>query len=730
MCNMFGYSEKELLKLTIKDLHPKESLDFVEDDFKSLAMGEKNFTEDIPCLKKDGTEFFVNIYNAIIFIDGKKHNIGFFTDITAQKEASSKIKLFRTLIDQSNDSIELIDLETGKFVDCNERSYQELGYTREEFLSLSPSDLDTKLTEEGSLELIEAVKKKGSLLTEGVVRRKDGSTFPIEVNLNYVKLEKEFIVAIGRDITERKRAEEALVERENSYRTLAENLPAAVYRLHLRKKGKMEFFNDVIEQITGYTKGELRKDDVCSIDPFMFFEDKPQVMETVTNAIKNNAEFEVEYRFKRKDGSLSYFYEKGKPIHGEDGKPLYIDGVIFDITGNKQAEKELIEAKNKAEESDRLKSAFLANMSHEIRTPMNGILGFTELLREPMLTGEEQQKFIDIIEKSGLRMLNIINDIINISKIEAGQVEISIKETNVNEQLEYIYIFFKKEAEQKKLNLSFKDSLSKDDAVIKTDREKIYAVLTNLVKNAIKFTPSGSIEFGCEKKGEFLEFYVKDTGRGIREEQRELIFERFRQGSELINRDYEGSGLGLTISRGYIEMLGGKIWVCPNMHKNPKTGILEEKGSIFYFTIPIHLPEETKMISDLAPAEGMAINESRKLKILVAEDDEVSQIFLNRIIKNIAEKLLNASNGAEAVEACQINSDLDLILMDMKMPVMDGFEATRKIREFNKSVIIIAQTAYGLAGDREKALEAGCNDYISKPIDQIKLKELINKYFD
>jgi CheY-like chemotaxis protein len=404
--------------------------------------------------------------------------------------------------------------------------------------------------------------------------------------------------------------------------------------------------------------------------------------------------------------------------------------VIFDITGNKQAEKELIEAKNKAEESDRLKSAFLANMSHEIRTPMNGILGFTELLREPMLTGEEQQKFIDIIEKSGLRMLNIINDIINISKIEAGQVEISIKETNVNEQLEYIYIFFKKEAEQKKLNLSFKDSLSKDDAVIKTDREKIYAVLTNLVKNAIKFTPSGSIEFGCEKKGEFLEFYVKDTGRGIREEQRELIFERFRQGSELINRDYEGSGLGLTISRGYIEMLGGKIWVCPNMHKNPKTGILEEKGSIFYFTIPIHLPEETKMISDLAPAEGMAINESRKLKILVAEDDEVSQIFLNRIIKNIAEKLLNASNGAEAVEACQINSDLDLILMDMKMPVMDGFEATRKIREFNKSVIIIAQTAYGLAGDREKALEAGCNDYISKPIDQIKLKELINKYFD
>jgi hypothetical protein len=166
------------------------------------------------------------------------------------------------------------------------------------------------------------------------------------------------------------------------------------------------------------------------------------------------------------------------------------------------------------------------------------------------------------------------------------------------------------------------------------------------------------------------------------------------------------------------------------MHKNPKTGILEEKGSIFYFTIPIHLPEETKMISDLAPAEGMAINESRKLKILVAEDDEVSQIFLNRIIKNIAEKLLNASNGAEAVEACQINSDLDLILMDMKMPVMDGFEATRKIREFNKSVIIIAQTAYGLAGDREKALEAGCNDYISKPIDQIKLKELINKYFD
>ena len=180
-------------------------------------------------------------------------------------------------------------------------------------------------------------------------------------------------------------------------------------------------------------------------------------------------------------------------------------------------------------------------MSHEIRTPMNGILGFSELLKTLTLTGEKQHEFIDIIQKSGVRMLNIINDIISISKIESQQIEVLVSNTNINEQVEYIYHFFKLEAEQKKLDISFKNGLNSENAFIRTDREKIYALLTNLVKNAIKFTKTGSIELGYEKKGEFLEFYVRDTGPGIQDEHKEIIFERFRQENELLSREYEGA---------------------------------------------------------------------------------------------------------------------------------------------------------------------------------------------
>lgn len=252
----------------------------------------------------------------------------------------------------------------------------------------------------------------------------------------------------------------------------------------------------------------------------------------------------------------------------------------------KQLNDELIKAKERAEESNRLKSAFLANMSHEIRTPMNGILGFADLLKNPKLIDEKQQEYIRIIEKSGVRMLNIINDIINISKVESGTVEVHLSESNINEQIEYIYTFFKPEIERKGIQINFKNALPAKESIVKTDHEKIYAILTNLVKNAIKFTSKGSIEFGYEKKDKYLEFYVKDSGVGIHNEQREIIFERFRQGSESPSRNYDGAGLGLAISKAYVEMLGGKIWI------ESEVG----RGSIFYFTIPYNVITEQKEI--------------------------------------------------------------------------------------------------------------------------------------
>ena len=420
-----------------------------------------------------------------------------------------------------------------------------------------------------------------------------------------------------------------------------------------------------------------------------------------------------------KNGKIVPIIYSSSPMKNEDGIVIGTVFIARDITELKQTEKELIQAKKKAQESDRLKSAFLANMSHEIRTPMNGILGFAGLLKEPGFTGQEQQKFISIIEKSGARMLNIINDIIDISKIESGLMEVDIKESNINEQIEEIYTFFKPEVEGKAMRLFFKNSLPETESIIKTDREKIFAILTNLVKNAIKFTSAGTIEFGYEKKGKYLEFFVKDSGIGIPKEKQELIFERFRQSSESHTRNYEGSGLGLSISKAYVELLGGKIWIESELGK----------GSIFYFTIPYNTDkqEQSSLINIVSQEDESG--QIKNLKILIAEDDETSDFLITSILKKNSPEVLHTKTGDETVDACRNNPDLDLVLMDIRMPEMNGYEATRQIRQFNKHVIIIAQTAYGLSGDREKAIEAGCNDYIAKPINKDELLALIQKHF-
>ncbi len=425
---------------------------------------------------------------------------------------------------------------------------------------------------------------------------------------------------------------------------------------------------------------------------------------TVSNALKKNA----------------------KGILAEQARQIYkikygMDNKEFLFQNEEKAKRvaELTMAKEHAEESSRLKTTFLANMSHEIRTPMNGILGFTELMKDPKLTAEEQQKYISIIEKSGVRMLNIVNDIISISKIESGQMEICISETNINEQTEYIYTFFKPEAELKGIKIFLKNSLPAKEATIKTDSEKIYAILTNLVKNAIKYSDKGSIGVGYEKKGKYLEFFVKDTGIGIPKDRQKAVFNRFVQADSGDKRAFQGAGLGLSISKAYVEMLGGEIRVESE----------EGKGSIFYFTIPYNKePEEKVVVENIVPADE-AEDHVKNLKILIADDDEISVMLITRAIKIFCKEVLKARTGVEAIEICRNIPDIDLVLMDIKMPEMDGYEATRQIRQFNTDVVIIAQTAYALTGDRELAIEAGCNDYISKPLDMSLLKATIKKHF-
>ncbi|MBU4011818.1 MAG: response regulator, partial [Proteobacteria bacterium] len=277
---------------------------------------------------------------------------------------------------------------------------------------------------------------------------------------------------------------------------------------------------------------------------------------------------------------------------------------------------------------------------------------------------------------------------------------------------------FNPEVEKKGMQLSYKNGLTTENAFLITDKEKVYAILTNLVKNAIKYSDKGTIEFGYKKKEKYLEFYVNDTGIGIPEDKKEAIFERFIQTDHNLTSKYEGAGLGLAITKAYVELLEGKIWVESELNK----------GSCFYFTIPIDNKLDSKIEIPIEINTDIQEEKLKKMKILIVEDDYNSDLFLTRILKSLSREIIHASTGVEAVEACRNNSDLNLVLMDIKMPEMDGYEAVRQIREFNKKVVIIAQTAYGLSSDKDAAIKAGCTDYISKPINKSLLLTMIEKH--
>jgi PAS domain S-box-containing protein len=384
-------------------------------------------------------------------------------------------------------------------------------------------------------------------------------------------------------ISEINMAKEALVKSEAKYKTLFNANTDGITIFGIGDHGLPSVILDMNEnaaKMLGYTVEEMLRINPIDLELNISKETVDQrIVELKSKGFSN-----FETTLKHKDG-YGISVEIKVLVIGYTGKPAIMN-IARDITErNKASEKlkatnlELLKAKERAEESDRLKSAFLANMSHEIRTPMNGILGFAELLKEPNLTGEQQQEYIRIIEKSGDRMLNIINNIVDISKIEAGLMELSITDSNINEQLQYIYTFFKPEAEAKGLTFALRNSLPAAEVVLKTDREKLYAILTNLVKNAIKYTNQGAIEFGYEKKGDFLEFYVKDSGIGIHENRLKAVFERFIQADIDDVRALQGAGLGLAITKSYVEMLLGKIWV------ESTVGV----GSTFRFTLPYSL---------------------------------------------------------------------------------------------------------------------------------------------
>jgi len=748
----FGYSAQEVIGKTVQEIHIMENVENERLE-KAIALVHRNgeYKYFVEQKTKDGIRYLESRVSGIYDSDNIIVGYALFSsNITKRKKAEDDLQKLSTAVHQSPSVIAITNLK-GNLEYVNPKFTELTGYTLDEAKGLNPRVLKSgEQPDEMYKELWQTIssgkewhgefrnkKKNGELLWElasvSPIFDKQGKI------TNYIK--------VAEDISERKRSEQVQKVMYNisnavSTTNTVEDLICQI---------KIEL-GSVINTTNFYVAFYDSSTDMLSLpyysDEKDSFTSVPAAKTLSKYVIDTKKPLLADIKLKKKlveegvlihQGSLSKLW-LGVPLKTEgkvigvfavqsytdenafsesDMKMLeFISGQISISIERKKKEQELIAALEKATESDRLKTAFLNNFSHEIRTPMNGILGFVGLLKQQNLTGDQKESFINIIETSSDRMLVTVDDLVNISMIEAGQMKVSYSETNINKQAEDIETLLGIEAKKKGLQLLLINSLPANEANIITDNAKIYGILTNLVKNAIKFTHEGSVKFGLSRKGVNLEFFVEDTGIGVPNDRQKAIFDRFVKADIEDKGVFEGSGLGLTIAKAYVEMLGGNIWL------ESEEGI----GTKFCFTIPYNPVKKGLTISNDETLNVKHASSSKDLTILIVEDEEVVTQYLSIILRDLSVSLLYSTNGFEAVEICRNNPNIDLVLMDIKMPIMGGYKATEQIRKFNKDVIIIAQTAYALKGDQEKAIESGCNDYISKPINKDKLIEMIGKW--
>ncbi len=430
--------------------------------------------------------------------------------------------------------------------------------------------------------------------------------------------------------------------------------------------------------------------------------DTPQMFEWIGCQLKTNKEMELQV-------SINPTIWDGKQA---------IVAVVRDFTERKKFEQELILAKEKAEEANKLKTEFLHNMSHEVRTPMNGIIGFAEMLGNRNLSDEKRNYYSKIVQNSSYQLLKIIDDILEISTLETKQIKVSNEEFYLNELLMELFSIFSLKSRELNIPIYIKKGLKQNQSKLISDKSKLIKILGNLVENALKYTHTGYIEMGYYVEGDKLILYVKDTGIGISPENKEKIFERFSQETKELSREYGGLGLGLSIAKENAKLMGGDISI------ESEKG----KGSVFYVTIPYNPLKNPYQDATNPPANNIA-SQNKQYEILVAEDEEINFLYIEVLLEEIPMlNLIHAKDGKEAVDICLKNKNIDLVLMDIKMPVLNGHEATKQIKLHHPNLPVIAQTAYSTESDKELALRHGCDDFLSKPIQKENFLKLINRY--
>ncbi|NVO18858.1 MAG: PAS domain S-box protein [Bacteroidetes bacterium] len=704
-------------------------------------------------MKKVPMEQTLNKLNKVVPILklGQKRDISSFI--------SSELR-YRRLFESAKDGILILDPLTAKIVDANPFIVNLLGYSLEEIIGKQLWEIGVFRNKEESKKAFSQLKMNRYIRFDDMpLLRKNGQKVEVEFVSNVYEVSRIDVIQCNiRDITQRKLTERILRE--------SEQLLSKTQKIAKLGSFKFNFDNeeltwsDEMFNIFGVSK-EVFNPTISSFINYIHPNDRDSMAAWVRDTTLGENPGELEFRIVRPDKTIIDIFGSGILLIDQDGKPSNIIGSLQDITERKHSEKalkdseahlkeqnveiltlnegyqalneelkstlqriqkmntDLVAARDKAEESDRLKSAFLANISHEIRTPLNAIMGFSDLLIDPDLSKAKIEQYVQIINVNGNQLLTVISDIIDISKIVTGEMTLNTELVSIDGLLKEIFTTYSKQIRKNDLKLSYYSNPEYSDIDTITDLNRVKQVLCNLLNNAIKFTQKGEILFGFNLTGNNIEFFVKDTGIGIAPGDQDSVFERFRQVEETLSRKFGGSGLGLSISKALVEMLGGTISLKSELGK----------GSTFFFTIPLTFNLNSHDHSNI----HLQINQTRQWAdktILIVEDEDSNHMYLDEVLSPTGVSLLHAWNGEKAIEMVKSNPGISLILMDIKMPLVNGFEATQKIKLSKPELPIIALTAYALNQDRTKALQAGFDNYLSKPVLKDALLELLDHYLN
>jgi PAS domain S-box-containing protein len=722
-CTMSGYSEKELLKLSVYDMRSTCQTNLAYFKTKEMLSGD---VAQVNLTKKNGEDYLTEITGKIIKVNNETLVLGTIRDVTENVKYQNDLMESEILLRESQEIAKI-----GSYVLNVELGLWKSSLVLDKIFGIGKDYLKDVT---GWISIVHPLDREamGSYLSVNIFENHEFFDREYRI-LSIDTQEMRWVHGMGKlefdengtlvkmtgtiqDITKRKneqrellRAIEIAEENEIRFKSLHN---ASFGGISIHQGGVILDCNLGLSEITGYAIDEL-----IGMDGLLLIAESSR--ETVQRNILTNYENSYEAIGLRKNGE-EYFLRleaKNIPYNGEEARVVE----FREITEQKIIENELVLAKQKAEESDLLKTEFINNMSHEIRTPLNGILGFTDFLTKENLTVDQRLKYTRIIQNSGNQLLRIVDDVMEISRLGTKQVEVKNKHVSLDEICKSQFNVFEPLAKNKNLRLILKSEKSNQSSFVELDESILRKIISKLLENALKFTNEGFVQFGysiTEESKRKIEFYVQDTGVGISEENQESVFERFAQEEKELNKKSGGLGLGLSIAYESAKLMGGNITV----HSK------KDEGTTFLITVPYNpLPRNLKNDIDGNPGkvEGKANN---NFTVLLVDDEFVNLMYLSLILKEYDYKILEAGNGLEAVEMCQKHPEIDLVFMDLKMPRMSGFDASKIIKESRPELPIIAQTAYTTKEEEDEAKRSGCDGFISKPLNKNKVVELTNKY--